>query len=100
VSTLKLQEGRDFAAARSFTIFLFLKDRTRPDGKGWDIRPHYGSAPHVHRQGAARNAGILSSDYAMLLEFGSRQGKRLPGSIYLCLPDKDWVAGAFTAEIE
>ena len=39
--------------------------------------------------------------YAMRLEFGPLVGNRLPGKIYLCMPDdgKSYVAGAFTADI-
>ncbi len=39
--------------------------------------------------------------YALRLEFGELANGRLPGKIYLCLPDeaKSYIAGKFTAEI-
>jgi len=45
---LTLQEGTGRARERSFMIFLFLPNGVAPDEKGYDIRPHYGQAPHIH----------------------------------------------------
>jgi len=43
----------------------------------------------------------VNSGYALRLEFGALAGSKLPGKIYLCLPDdqQSYVAGNFTAEI-
>jgi hypothetical protein len=37
--------------------------------------------------------------YSMRLDFGKTQGGRLPGKIYMCLPDgmKSYLAGSFNA---
>ena len=43
----------------------------------------------------------FTNNYAMRLEFGQIADNRMPGKIYLCLPDgqKSYVAGTFNAEI-
>lgn len=42
----------------------------------------------------------FDSGYALRLEFGALENNRLPGKIYLCLPDdeKSYLLGAFTAD--
>jgi hypothetical protein len=103
---LTLQEGTKFIPDRSMLLFLFLPQGVQPDEKGYDIRPHYGG-PHIHMRGtvpAGTESGPLTATggYSMLLEFGKRMGNRLPGKIYLCMPDrqKSFVAGTFVAEIK
>jgi hypothetical protein len=43
----------------------------------------------------------FASDYAMKLQFGGAANGRMPGKIYICLPDeeKSYVVGTFDAEI-
>jgi len=43
----------------------------------------------------------FTNNYAMRLEFGQIADNRMPGKIYLCMPDgqKSYVAGTFNAEI-
>jgi hypothetical protein len=50
--------------------------------------------------GQARTANFTNG-YAMRLEFGAAANARIPGKIYLCMPDneKSVVAGTFDAEI-
>jgi len=45
---------------------------------------------------------LYTAKYALRLEFGQESGGKLPGKLYLCLPDesKSCVAGTFTAEVE
>jgi hypothetical protein len=66
---------------------------------------HAGFAPGVSlfwRDGDLRVMEMFTNDFAMRLEFGSISNNKLPGKIYLCLPDvtKSYVAGTFTAEIQ
>lgn len=55
---------------------------------------------HWRENGAAQTANF-GSGYAMRLEFGTLQNNRLPGKIYLCLPDaeKSYLMGSFNAEV-
>ncbi len=52
---------------------------------------------------AADAAGSNSYEinYALRLEFGALENRRLPGRIYLCTPDpqKSYVMGTFNAEV-
>jgi hypothetical protein len=43
----------------------------------------------------------FAGDYAMKLQFGGAANGRMPGKIYICLPDeeKSYVVGTFDAEI-
>jgi hypothetical protein len=44
----------------------------------------------------------MGNGYALRLEFGADKDGRIPGKIYLCLPDdrKSWLAGSFTLQID
>ncbi|HKW29706.1 MAG TPA: hypothetical protein VJT54_10245 [Verrucomicrobiae bacterium] len=66
---------------------------------------HAGLAPGVSlfwREGDLRVMELFTNGFAMKLEFGKITNDKLPGKIYLCLPDetKSCVAGTFTAEIQ
>jgi len=66
---------------------------------------HAGFVPSVSlfwREGDLRVMEMFTNNFAMKLEFGKTSGGKLPGKIYLCLPDetKSCVAGTFTAEIQ
>ena len=54
------------------------------------------------REGNMRVTETFTNGFAMRLEFGKVSSNRLPGKIYLCLPDemKSYVVGTFTAEIQ
>ncbi|EMI15467.1 hypothetical protein RMSM_07609 [Rhodopirellula maiorica SM1] len=99
------REGND--DLHEWIIFTFLDEGEKPDGKTFDINPNSGfSSPHVHFRNATAEGGLDSdvfmSEYAMKLEFGQATGGKLPGKIYLCLPDakKSLLRGTFTATIE
>lgn len=69
----------------------------------FEIGPKSGfSSPHIHFRyptGEGGKTEIFMQGYAMRLEFGQRSGNKLPGKIYLCLPDskKSLIAGTFEA---
>ena len=93
--------------ANSWVIFTFLDEDEKPDGKTFDINVKSGfSSPHVHfRHGTADGGSeteVFMSEYAMRLEFGQTTDGKLPGKIYLCLPDagRSLLRGTFTATIE
>jgi hypothetical protein len=45
---------------------------------------------------------MFTNNYVMRLEFGALENGKLPGKIYVCLPDKmkSFVGGRFVAEIK
>jgi hypothetical protein len=53
------------------------------------------------REGGQALRDTFDNGYALRLEFGAVANNRLPGKIYLCLPDdtKSYVAGTFNVEI-
>ena len=75
-------------------------------GRSFEVNTnHAGLAPSVSlfwREGDLRVMEMFTNNFAMKLEFGKISGSKLPGKIYLCLPDeaKSCVAGTFTAEIQ
>jgi hypothetical protein len=106
---LKLGQGAGFLPDFEVLIFLFLNDQS-PAGKSWTIPdPDHGSGgyratPHVHfrsKQGATTQSHALSSNYAMRLEFGTPKAGKIPGRIYLELPEPyaSKLAGSFEAQL-
>ena len=87
-------------------IFLFLKEGESPEGKSYNITRTSGfGSPHVHLKwkpegSKTPESEVFMKDYAMRLDFGSIQNDKLPGKIYLCVPDahKSVVAGTFVAD--
>jgi DNA-directed RNA polymerase subunit RPC12/RpoP len=53
------------------------------------------------QDGGEQQKTNFSDSYALRLDFGQPIGNRLPGKIYLCLPDegKSYLAGAFIADL-
>lgn len=94
-------EGLEVRVALSFVTKEFAGKtyQVTPEQKGFDV-------PTVTLNGkgteALKGPPFFSEKYAMRLEFGQEKGGKLPGKIYLCLPDagKSYVAGTFAAEIE
>ncbi|MBW2169176.1 MAG: hypothetical protein JRG69_07945, partial [Deltaproteobacteria bacterium] len=86
------------------TIFLFLKGES-PEGKSYNIaRTSSFGSPHIHMKWRPKNSKtpksrVFMKGYSMRLEFGKTQDGKLPGKIYLCMPDemKSYLAGSFTA---
>ena len=108
VSTIMLRQGKESFPDESLTVFLFLKKGESPEGRKFEFGPKSkGLGPHVHVQ--QRKPGdklpkttTFTSGYALKLEFGKAKGGKLPGKIYLCLPDTDKsvAAGTFEAEMK
>lgn len=102
---LKLRQGREFFADQEFVLFLFLKGEA-PDGKRIVGTGEDFSNPHVHLSYKVDGRDVPKTEvfmkgYRITLEFGQRNGNRLPGRIDLRLPDKagSFVSGTFEAEI-
>ncbi len=105
---LTLSKGKDFAPEQSTLIFLFLKTGERLEGKQYNISRDQGKGvPHIHiKWRAVGKEGLETEmfmrDYAMHLEFGEVENGKVPGKIYLSLPDKmqSFLAGTFVADIK
>jgi len=106
MGVLTLRQGEDFFADREVMIFLFLGKDEKPDGKTFQVSKESNvGVPHIHMKWKEKNKDVPETetfikDYVMRLELGTREGGKLPGRIYLALPDtlKSFVAGSFNAE--
>jgi hypothetical protein len=104
---LTLEKGN---ADAEIKIFLGIKRDEKLDDKSYKFSAKGASGerrPHIHvaRKDAAGGGPTLKAfvdGYAMLLEFGKEKDGKVPGKIYLCLPDDDKsaIAGTFTLKRE
>ena len=107
-SILTIRDGEDFFPDHAVMIFLFLKKDEKPEGKSYNISRTTGfGSPHIHMKWKPENSKvpktkIFTKDYSMRLNLGTIKNGKLPGKIYLCLPDdmKTVVAGSFTAVVK
>lgn len=105
---LTIRDGEDFFPDHAVMIFLFLKKDEKPEGKSYNISRTSGfGSPHIHMKWKPENSKvpktkIFTKDYSMRLNLGTIKNGKLPGKIYLCLPDemKSAVAGSFTAIVK
>ena len=107
--TFELRQGKDFFPDASLKFFLFLKAGEQVDGRKFIISPAdtRGMKPHIHvarREGPNRapKTEIATSNYALRLEFGERQGDKIPGRIFLEMGERHGtkVAGTFEATVK
>ena len=107
---LALRSERGWQAVVSANVFIstnaFSTNAARIlSGRSFEVGTNYaGFAPSVTlswREGDTRVIEMFTNNFAMKLEFGNLSDNKLPGKIYLCLPDamKSYVAGSFTAEV-
>ena len=105
---LRSSPGRDAEAAVNIFVSTngFSTNAAEiPEGRSFEVvANHAGFAPGVSlfwREGDMRITEMFTNGFAMKLEFGAVSSNKLPGRIYLCLPDeaKSCIAGTFTAEI-
>jgi hypothetical protein len=106
---LTFQQGRDFFSDRQITVFLFREAEAPAKGMKLEIRPDaepVGLTPHVHlgwREGGAGppQSEVFTGKYALKLEIGILSGSKLPGKIYLCLPDQhhSFLSGTFSVDV-
>jgi len=103
---LTLRQGRSGPADLGITVQLFAHEGEELSGKTVEIQPD--RAPPLpkivliwkdeQQKPARRN---ISNGYALKVAFGEAASGRIPGKIYISLPDenKSFVAGTFNAEI-
>jgi len=103
--SLSLSQGK--APPWDLAVFVNLIAQRGEDlsGKTVEIAPDRSSATRAglrwkneQRKSAGRS---FTNGYALKVMFGQASNRRMPGKIYLCLPDpaKSFVAGSFEAEI-
>jgi hypothetical protein len=103
---LTLRQGKGIFADVEVSVFLFLNKGQSAEGKNWEVKPAEGfGSPHVHTswlEGNFPKTNSYTDKYAMKLELGKKSDGKLPGRIYLCLPDssRSYLAGTFNAEVE
>lgn len=105
---LTFRDGKKFFPDHALMFFLFLKAGERLEGKSYRVtKNNKVGAPHIHMKWKTKGKDVPETEiymknYVMRLEFGSKRNKRLPGKVYVCLPDpeKSFVAGSFTARVE
>lgn len=97
---LKFMQGSDFFADLEMDVVLFAPVN-RLGGKTYTSDKSTGTRPHIymHWKDPANKYRQQSwvNDYALRIEFGQLQNGRLPGKIYLCVPDPDksFIRGTF-----
>jgi DNA-directed RNA polymerase subunit RPC12/RpoP len=102
--TLTLRAGNVGGPYLGLNIFFTVQRSEDLAGIQLNITTNSPFAPRIGLRWAdnKQQAGeAILSDYAMKLDFGKVSGGRIPGKIYICLPDeaKSYVAGTFQAEI-
>jgi len=104
---LTLRQGKP-PLDTEMTIFLYTKPWEVPAGRSFKlVNPSAApDAPHVrirwHDDGqSAPRQREYTEKYTLVLEFGQEKDKKLPGKLYVSLPDEDksQVAGTFEAAI-
>jgi DNA-directed RNA polymerase subunit RPC12/RpoP len=107
-SGLTLKQGKEFFPDASVTLFLRFGAGEILDGRklaiGPQAQPGVAYSIHVARKetkSGVPNTEIVTGNYAMRLEFGTRQGNKIPGKIYLELPQslETKIAGNFEATV-
>jgi len=104
---LTLRQGRSGPADLGITVQLFAQQGEELSGKTVEIAPD--RAPPLpkivlrwkdeQQKAVTRN---INNGYALKVAFGDAANGRIPGKIYISLPDenKSFVAGTFNAEIK
>lgn len=108
VSTLSFRQGKNFFPDAELTLYLFLKNGESLEEKKFEMAvdtPITVGLPHVHTKRMFPNEKVPkalshSTKIALKLEMGKAKEGKIPGTIYVCLPDDDksFVAGKFSVE--
>lgn len=105
---LSLRQGQEFFADLEFKLFLFVDGPGQLENQGLEIideeNPPTKTVPHVYVSWKPDAKSLpktksWTGDYVIRIKFGQIKNGRLPGEIYLCLPDlkQSFVAGTFNA---
>jgi hypothetical protein len=105
---LKFREGKDFFADREIDVVLFENDPAKLSGRTFIVpKEESGINPHIWMKwkeegGNSPKQKSFTDGYALRMEFGQLSEGKLPGKIYVCVPDteKSFVAGTFEVPIK
>lgn len=103
--TLTFRQGAQWPPDLGVTVHLFANQGEDLAGKTVSIEPSRTNAPKLTLRWKDEHVKAVNrtirEGYALRVEFGAVKNGRLPGRIYLCVPDAphSWVAGTFAAEI-
>jgi hypothetical protein len=105
---LKFLEGKDFFADREMDVVLFENDPAKLSGRTFTVpKEESGGNPHIWMKWKEKGGNVpkqrnFMERYALRLEFGKLSNGKLPGKLYLCVPDteKSFVAGTFEVQVK
>ena len=103
--TLTFRQGLKTPAETSFTVYLFARQGEDLARQTVNIESNWTNPPKIVLRWKDQQQQPITrtyrQGYAMRIEFGAVANGRLPGRIYLCVPDdaRSYVAGSFEAEI-
>ncbi len=109
--TLTMRQGSGFFADLEWKLFLFAPEISRLEGHFLNIDTEDTEAvknmPHVYMSWKEGGKDLpktktWTGGYVIQLRFGHVTNGKLPGEIYLCVPDmkRSFVAGTFEATIK
>ncbi len=103
---LALRMGTNVMPDMELGVFFGMKPGETLTGKTIDVTPQSRVAPRVWKKWkvegkTALQQKVYSKGYAMKLQFGEVSEDKVPGKLYLCLPDEEQsvVAGSFIASV-
>lgn len=103
---LALRMGTNVMPDMELGVFFGMKPGENLTGKTIDVNPQSRAAPRVWKKWkvegkTALQQKVYSKGYTMKLQFGEVSEDRVPGKLYLCLPDEEQsvVAGSFIASV-
>jgi hypothetical protein len=102
---LVLRQGAVHQPELAVNVYFPVRESQALAGRQFNIETNdAGMVPRIvlrWKEGDLQVAQSFTNGYAMKLDFGSIAADKMPGRIYLCLPDvsKSFVVGSFNAEI-
>ncbi len=102
--TLTLRRGRSGTTDLGLSIAFFAKQAEELDGKTLSVTFTNSVSPRLTvrwKDGPQAKTEAFKNGYSLRLEFGAISNGRIPGRIYVCVPDdsKSCVAGTFSADV-
>jgi hypothetical protein len=100
---LVFRTGKDVTPERRMLLKLRKSADESLENRKWAVRqdtPAGAAVPEVWLELPPQPIHAFSSGYALTLELGQRKDGKVPGKVYLSLPDdeKSFLAGTFTAD--